>query len=53
MSFWNSKLVKDLENGKLPQVPVVIEPASVIILMTSLLIVGLILILTYRIFKRI
>ena len=52
MSFWDSKLIQDAENGKLPEVPVAIEPASIIMLSLALLIVGVTLILIHNIFKR-
>ncbi len=52
MSFWDSKLIKDVENGKLPEVPVAIEPASIIMLSLALLIVGVIIILVNNIFKH-
>jgi hypothetical protein len=51
MSFWKSKFVKDLENGKLPEIPVSVENSSIIYLSVALLIVGLILILVTQIFK--
>lgn len=51
MSFWDSKLIKDAENGKLPEVPVTIEPSSIIMLSVALLIVGMILILARKIFR--
>ena len=52
MSFWDSKLIKDAENGVLPQVPVSIEPASIIMLSLALLTVGVVLILISNIFKH-
>ncbi len=52
MSFWDSKLIKDAENGKLPEVPVTIQPASIIMLSLALLIVAIIVILINNIFKH-
>ncbi|HQN16678.1 MAG TPA: hypothetical protein PLC90_10000 [Bacteroidales bacterium] len=52
MSFWDSQLIKDLEKGKLPQVPVTIEAKSIVILSLAILAVGIILMLSYRIFKK-
>lgn len=51
MSFWDSKLIKDAENGKLPEVPVTIEPGSIIMLSVALLIVAIIIILINKIFR--
>jgi hypothetical protein len=50
MSFWDSKLVKDMEQGKLPEVPVTIEPASIIMLSVAFLMVAIIIILIQKIF---
>lgn len=51
MSFWDSKLIKDLEGGKLPEVPVTIEAESIIKLSLAILAVGIILLLASKIFK--
>ncbi len=52
MSFWDSKLIKDAENGKLPIITVTIEPASIITLSMALLILAIIVILINNIFKH-
>lgn len=51
MSFWDSKLVTDAENGKLPEVPITIENSSIVKLALALVIVGIIIILIHKIFK--
>jgi len=52
MSFWDSQLIKDLEKGKLPEVPVTIEAKSIVTLSLAILAVGIILLLAYQIVKK-
>ena len=53
MSFWDSKLITDMENGKLPEVPVTIQPSSIIMFSLALLIVATIIILVNNIFNAV
>ena len=49
MSFWDSPLIKNLEKGNLPEVPITIEAKSIITLSLAILAVGIILLLANRI----
>lgn len=55
MSFWDSKFVKDLETGKLPEVQtkVEFESSGLINLMAALLITGIALIFISKIIKKV
>lgn len=39
MSFWNSPLIKNLESGKLPTVPVAIETKTIVTLVLAILLI--------------
>ncbi len=52
MSFWDSKIMKDLENGKMPEVPVSIESETIVKLALAILLVILIAIVVSQIFKK-
>lgn len=53
MSFLNSPLLKNLEGGTLPEVKIKIETQSIINLCTGVTIMGIILILVWKIVKNI
>ncbi|MCL2328305.1 MAG: hypothetical protein FWC39_07305 [Bacteroidetes bacterium] len=50
--FFNSKLVSDLKDGKLPDVPVKIETESIVMLAGAILLVGVILIVGSALIKK-
>ena len=52
MSFFDSKFIKNLENGKLPKVDVAIQNTSIITLSIALVIVAVIIILISKLLKN-
>ena len=53
MGFLNSKLIKNLESGELPEVKVIIENRSIINMCIAVVITGVVLILVWKIIKNI
>lgn len=52
MSFWDSKLIKDLETGKLPDVPVTVKTSSIITLSVAFIIISVIVILLAKLLNK-
>lgn len=50
--FFSSKLVKDLSNGELPEVPIALERGTIVNMAITVLIVGILLILFSKVLDK-